>query len=80
VVGSDGNVRVGTVAGLSNVDGAHITSVSQAQGLMDDAINTVMEDRDGNLWIGTDASGAVRTAHGGTANFPNPLWGGLNAR
>jgi ligand-binding sensor domain-containing protein len=69
VVGSDGNVRVGTVAGLSNVDGAHITSVSQAQGLVDDAINTVTEDRDGNLWIGTDASGAVRIAAFGLVSY-----------
>ena len=33
LVGSDGHVRVGTVAGLSDVDGAQITNVSQAQGL-----------------------------------------------
>ena len=37
--------------GLSDVDGAQITSVSPAHGLVDDPINAVTEDRDGNLWI-----------------------------
>ena len=32
-VGSDGHVRVGTVAALSDIDGAQITNVTQAQGL-----------------------------------------------
>jgi signal transduction histidine kinase/ligand-binding sensor domain-containing protein len=69
MVGSDGHVHVGTVAGLSDIDGAHITSVSQAQGLADDAINAVSEDGDGNLWIGTDASGAVRIAAVGLVSY-----------
>ena len=68
-VGSDGHVRVGTVDGFSDVDGTHITNVSRMQGLAEDAINTMAEDRDGNLWIGTDASGAVRIAASGLVSY-----------
>ena len=68
-VGSDGHVRVGTAVGLSDIDGAQITSISEAQGLVHDAINTISEDRDGNLWIGTDTSGAVRIAAFGLVSY-----------
>jgi ligand-binding sensor domain-containing protein/two-component sensor histidine kinase len=68
-VGSDGHVRVGTVDGLSDLDGARITRVGEAQGLADDAINTIAEDRDGNLWMGTDASGVVRIAAFGLVSY-----------
>ena len=68
-VGSDGHVRVGSGAAFSDVDGTHITNVSHDQGLADDAINTMAEDRDGNLWIGTDASGAVRIAASGLVSY-----------
>jgi signal transduction histidine kinase len=62
-------MRVGTVAGLSHVDGGQITNVSQAQGLADDPINSVREDADGNLWIGTDVGGAVRIAAFGLVSY-----------
>ena len=68
-VGSNGHVRVGTVAGVSDIDGAQITSIGEAQGLVPDAINTLNEDRDGNLWIGTDTSGAVRIAAFGLVSY-----------
>ena len=68
-VGSDGHVRVGTVAGLSVIDGAQITNVIPGQGLVQDAINTVSEDPDGNVWIGTDTSGAVRIAAFGLVSY-----------
>ncbi len=69
LVGSDGHVRVGTVAAVSDVDGAQITNVSQAHGLPDGAINTMSEDRDGNLWIGTDTAGALRIAAFGLVSY-----------
>ena len=75
-VGSDGHVRVGmvsgsvaTIYGLSDIDGAQITSVGPAHGLVDDPITTVAEDRDGNVWIGTDASGALRIAALGLVSY-----------
>ena len=68
-VGSDGRVRVGTVTVLSVIDGARITSVSSGEGLVQDAINTVNEDADGNLWIGTDTIGAVRMAAFGLVSY-----------
>ena len=36
---------------------------------MQDAINTLNEDPDGNLWIGTDTSGAVRIAAFGLVSY-----------
>jgi ligand-binding sensor domain-containing protein/signal transduction histidine kinase len=68
-LGSDGYVRVGTVGGLSDVDDSRITRVGPAQGLAADAINAIAEDRDGNLWIGTDTSGAVRLAAFGLVSY-----------
>jgi signal transduction histidine kinase/ligand-binding sensor domain-containing protein len=68
-VGSDGHVRVGTVAVLSVIDGAQITNVTHGQGLVQDAINTVSEDPDGNIWIGTDTSGAVKIATFGLVSY-----------
>ena len=68
-IGSDGHVRVGTVAVLSVIDGAQITNVTHGQGLVQDAINTVSEDPDGNVWIGTDTSGAVRIAAFGLVSY-----------
>lgn len=75
-VGSDGHVRVGmvsgsvaTIQGLNDSDGAQITTVGPAHGLADDPITTVLEDRDGNLWIGTDASGALRIAALGLVSY-----------
>ncbi len=75
-VGSHGQVRVGmvsgsvaTIYGLSDIDGAQITSVGPAQGLVDDPITTVAEDGDGNVWIGTDASGALRITALGLVSY-----------
>jgi hypothetical protein len=60
---------VGTVTGLSEVDGTHITSFTEAHGLVDDTINSLAEDRDANLWIGTDAGGAMRVAAFGLVSY-----------
>jgi signal transduction histidine kinase/streptogramin lyase len=68
-VGADGRIRVGTVTGLSVIHGAQITNVTQDQGLVHDAINSVSEDPDGNVWIGTDTSGAVRIAAFGLVSY-----------
>ena len=68
-IGSDGHVRVGTVTGLSDVDGTRITSFTEAHGLVDDTINSLAEDRDANLWIGTDAGGAMRVAAFGLVSY-----------
>jgi len=76
MAGSAGPVRVGmvsgsvaTISGLRDIDGAQITSVGPAHGLADDPVTTVAEDRDGNLWIGTDASGALRIAALGLVSY-----------
>jgi signal transduction histidine kinase len=68
-VGADGRVRVGTVTVLSVIDDARIASVASGEGLVQDAINTVNEDAGGNVWIGTDTSGAVRIAAFGLVSY-----------
>src|SRR5262245_19645367 len=68
-IGADGRVRIGTVTGLSVVHGAQITNVTEDQGLAQDAINSVTEDPDGNVWIGTDTIGAVRIAAFGLVSY-----------
>lgn len=68
-VGSDGHVRIGSVAGFSDVDGTRVVNVGRMQGLVEDAINALAEDQDGNLWIGTDTIGAVRIAASGLVSY-----------
>jgi PAS domain S-box-containing protein len=65
---ADGRVRVGTSAGLSELDGARFHSYTEAQGV-GGAINTLAEDGEGNLWIGTDLAGALRVASNGLVSF-----------
>ena len=69
-VGSDGHVRVGTVGRIERHRWHADHQRQPCSGpACDDAINTVSEDRDGNLWIGTDTSGAVRIAAFGLVSY-----------
>ena len=68
-IGSNGHVRVGTVAGLNDFDGVSITRMTAAQGLVDETINAIAEDRDGNVWIGTDSGGVLRVAAFGFVSY-----------
>jgi ligand-binding sensor domain-containing protein len=65
---ADGRIRVGTSAGLSELDGSTFHSYTEAQGV-GGAINSLAEDGDGNLWIGTDLAGALRVARNGLVSF-----------
>jgi diguanylate cyclase (GGDEF)-like protein len=53
-------------------------------GLKSNSINEVLEDREGNLWIGTDIAGLARlgtfavTNHGTAPGFPDPCVFGIN--
>jgi ligand-binding sensor domain-containing protein len=43
--------------------------VTPAHGLSDDTINALAEDDAGNLWIGTDAGGAMKLASSGFLSY-----------
>src|SRR6266404_397544 len=79
---ADGSLWVGNFGGLShlpfngsNSNPAALKEVSpfrsytKAQGLDDIGIRALAEDLDGNLWLGSDSSGAVRITRAGFTTF-----------
>ncbi len=72
--GSDGRIWLGTNGGgwigfggggLTEFDGKAFKSYTPSDGLTDDMIIDLTEDRDGNLWVGTASRGAMKIAtHG----------------
>ena len=74
----DGRIWAGSSDGLSEFDGERFRMYTPAQGAGGGSINSMVEDSDGNLWIGTDLSGAIRLARNGFVSFkrsdglPNP--------
>ena len=55
------------------------------EGLPSNVVNAVLEDREGNLWVGTDIGGLARlgnfsiTNYGTSPGFPSPCIFGINA-
>jgi signal transduction histidine kinase/sugar lactone lactonase YvrE len=66
---------VGTVEGLAEwtpsqpVDGREFQGYTAAQGLSARTVGALAEDRDGNLWIGTFGSGAMKMARNGFTTY-----------
>ncbi|HMC58645.1 MAG TPA: two-component regulator propeller domain-containing protein, partial [Candidatus Solibacter sp.] len=48
------------LGGLSRMSGGVIQSYGREQGLPDSTVLTILGDRDGSLWLGTDGGGLVR--------------------
>lgn len=69
----EGNLWIGTVAGFSKIDPASdlnnpqnwssYDKASTASGLIDNYINTILEDSLGNIWFGTAAGISIAKAH-----------------
>jgi len=57
---NDGNLFVGTIAGLSKYNGTQWTSYTKATNLAEDWITCSFKDRDGNIWFGHWAGGVTR--------------------
>lgn len=57
---NEGNLFVGTIAGLSKYDGTHWTSYTKNTGLAEDWITCSFKDKDGNIWFGHWAGGVTR--------------------
>jgi ligand-binding sensor domain-containing protein/signal transduction histidine kinase len=65
----DGRVLVSTGNGLIIFDGSRFHAYGRAQGLSSEDVVTTTEDRDGNLWLGTDSGGLMRLARHGLVTY-----------
>jgi signal transduction histidine kinase/ligand-binding sensor domain-containing protein/DNA-binding response OmpR family regulator len=63
-VTKDGSLWAGTWDGLMHVKDGVVTTYRRDNGLVEDRITEVYEDKNGNLWIGTSASGLNRMRDG----------------
>ena len=64
---SDGQVWIATLDGVTQFDGEHFRSFTKAHGVT--GATSLAEDRHGNVWIGTAASGALRLARNGFTSY-----------
>ena len=68
---SDGRFWIGTDRGLIEFDGRRFRPYTTANGLSGDSVETgeLIEDRDGNLWIGLVGSGVMRLVRNGFVTY-----------
>jgi signal transduction histidine kinase/ligand-binding sensor domain-containing protein len=65
----DGRVVLTTTAGLAVADGGHLAFYDRRHGLGDGILGEVLEDAEGNLWIGTQSTGLLRVRPSGFTSF-----------
>ena len=65
---SDGRFWIGTRGGLSVFDGTMFRTYTTAQGLSG-RVSALAEDGDGNLWVGTQTSGAMKISRSGLLSY-----------
>src|SRR5438093_10148406 len=58
------DVWVGTDGGLNRFRDDKFTNYSKGEGLSDDTVYSIYEDREGSLWIGTERGGLNRLRDG----------------
>ena len=56
----NGNLWIGTEAGLSRFDGKSFTNYTTADGLLDDAVDDIVMDNEGVIWLGSKGLTALK--------------------
>jgi ligand-binding sensor domain-containing protein/signal transduction histidine kinase len=64
---TDGRIWIGTLNGLTEFDGERFRPFSKSDGVT--RTTALAEDREGNLWLGTMATGALRLAPNGFSAY-----------
>ena len=64
---TDGRIWIGTLNGLTEFDGERFRAFSRLDGVT--RTMALAEDREGNLWLGTMATGALRLARNGFSAY-----------
>lgn len=67
----DGNILIGTKAGICTYDGKSFSSYFETDSLKNLRITTLLEDRDGHIWFGALNSGVYRFDGKNVMNFLN---------
>lgn len=68
-VSADGVVRLTSSAGLFVWDGHRLRLRTEENGLAENALTALADDRDGNIWLGTESRGVMRVARDGLVGF-----------
>jgi len=72
---STGGLWIASTQGLSEFspdplpDGGHFINYTRAHGLSDVGLRTIVEDHDGNLWIGTESGGVMKVIRRGFTSY-----------
>jgi ligand-binding sensor domain-containing protein/signal transduction histidine kinase len=64
---TDGRIWIGTLNGLTEFDGERFRAFSRSEGVT--RAMALAEDHEGNLWLGTMATGALRLARNGFSAY-----------
>ncbi len=64
----NGDIYVGTTSGLSII-GSEITSIKKSDGLINEFIMCIYQDKDGEIWCGTDGGGIFTLKDGKIEKF-----------
>ena len=64
LLASDGRLYIGTFNGLSIYDGQSVISYNYKDGLPNDALTNIFEDKDGNIWLGYNYFGIIKWNNG----------------
>ncbi len=66
---SDKRIWISTGGGLTEFDGQRFRNYTMLHGLTDNRVTIITEDREGDLWIGTEHSGVMRLTRNGFISY-----------
>jgi signal transduction histidine kinase/ligand-binding sensor domain-containing protein len=65
----DGHLWIASALGLLEFDGRDLRRFTRRNGLAQDNLWSILPDRDGNLWVGTNSAGVMRISRKGLTSF-----------